>query len=100
MDLARAETTPATDRLARALVAAIQGADLRMHRHPWQQAAFSVLKSAAVPSVLLEVGFLSSDQDRARLRDADWRDRMVQALIGGLDAWVAEEAAQSALRRR
>lgn len=100
MQLARTETAPATNRLARALVGAIQGAELRMHSHPWQQAAFSVLKSATVPSVLLEVGFLSSDHDRARLRDPDWRARMVQALIDGLDAWVAEEAAQRQLRRR
>lgn len=100
MDLARTETAPATERLARALVAAIQGADLRMHRHPWQHAAFSVLKSASVPSALLEVGFLSNDRDRARLMDAEWRGQMVGALILGLDGWVAEEATQSALRRR
>ena len=93
MAMARTETRPVTDRLARALVGAIRGADLRMHRHPWQQAAFSVLKSPSVPSVLLEVGFLSSDRDRARLRDRQWRGRMIAALIGGLDAWVEGEAA-------
>lgn len=100
MSLARTETAPATDRLARALVASIQGADIRMHRHPWQHAAFSVLKSASVPSVLLEVGFLSNDRDRAYLVDGAWRARMVAALIDGLDVWVVEEAAQTALRRR
>jgi len=98
MELARAETAPATERLARALVGAIRGAELRMHRHPWQQAAFSVLKSPSVPSVLLEVGFLSSDRDRARLGDRRWRAQMVQALIAGLDAWVADEATRAALR--
>jgi len=100
MSLARTETTPATERLARALVTSIQGARLPMHRHPWQHAAFSVLKSATVPSALLEVGFLSNDRDRARLTNPEWRAQMVQALITGLDAWVAEEATQSALRRR
>ncbi|WP_127104083.1 N-acetylmuramoyl-L-alanine amidase family protein [Pararhodobacter zhoushanensis] len=100
MDLARAETGPATDRLARALVGAIRGADLRMHRHPWQQAAFSVLKSPSVPSALLEIGFLSSDRDRERLRDRAWRTSMEQALVGGLDAWVEAEVAQQALRLR
>ncbi|MFN4099782.1 MAG: N-acetylmuramoyl-L-alanine amidase [Pararhodobacter sp.] len=100
MDMARAETGPATERLARALVAAISGADLRMHRHPWQQAAFSVLKSPSVPSILLEIGFLSSASDRERLRDPAWRAQMEQALVAGLDAWVEGEAAQAALRRR
>lgn len=100
MDLARAETQPATDRLARALIASIQGADILMHRHPWQQAAFSVLKSPSVPSTLLEIGFLSSEADRARLGDRRWRGQMQRALIAGLDAWVEAEAAQQSLRRR
>jgi len=100
MSLARAETEPSTDRLARALVASIRGREMRMHRDPWQQAAFSVLKSPSVPSVLLEVGFLSNTTDRNRLRDRRWRAQMVQAVITGLDAWVAEEATLSALRRR
>ncbi len=100
MDIARAETQPATDALARALIAAIQGEGLRMHRHPWQQAAFSVLKSPSVPSILLEIGFLSSPRDRERLRDPAWRARMVQALVRGLEAWVQGEVAQHSLRRR
>lgn len=91
MDLARAQTMPATDQFARALVGAIQAADLRMHRHPWQQAAFSVLKSPTVPSILLEVGFLSSEHDRARLQDPEWRARMQQALLTGMDAWVVAQ---------
>ncbi|MCB1390897.1 MAG: N-acetylmuramoyl-L-alanine amidase [Rhodobacteraceae bacterium] len=100
MALARAETQPATDRLARALVAAIRGGEIRMHRHPWQQAAFSVLKSPSVPSALLEIGFLSSGADRSRLRDRDWRARLEAALLSGLDDWVTGEIAQSPLRRR
>lgn len=100
MDMARLQTAPATDRLARALVTAVQGADLRMHRHPWQQAAFSVLKSPTVPSALVELGFLSSERDRERLRDHRWRLRMIGALVAGLDAWVTEEATSRALQRR
>lgn len=93
MSLARARSTPATERLARSLVTAIQARDLRMHRDPWQQAAFSVLKSPSVPSVLLEVGFLSNEPDRNRLRDRRWRATMIQAVVNGLDGWVAGEAA-------
>ena len=100
MQLARQDTGPATDRLARDLVAAIRDADLRMHRHPWQQAAFSVLKSPSVPSALLEIGFLSSARDRTRLRDPRWRARMAQAILTGLDTWVQDEAAQHPLRLR
>ncbi len=100
MDMARVQTRPATDRLARALVGGIRDADLHMHRHPWQQAAFSVLKSPSVPSVLVELGFLSSDADRARLGDRRWRTQMERALIAALDTWVAGEVALQDLRLR
>ena len=100
MEMARVQTGPATDRLARALVGAIRASGLRMHRHPWQQAAFSVLKSPSVPSALLEVGFLSSPHDRGRIRDVRWRQQMEAALVRGLDDWVAGEVAQQGLRLR
>lgn len=93
MDMARTETAPRIDRLADALVGAIQGAELKMHRHPRQEAGFSVLKSPDIPSVLLEVGFLSSTRDLKRLLDPAWRARMVAAVVNGLGQWAAEDAA-------
>lgn len=98
MDMARTETAPRTERLARALEAAITAADLRMHRHPLQQAGFSVLKSPDIPSVLLELGFLSSARDMKRLGDKVWRAKMAQALLQALIAWSDEDRALRALR--
>lgn len=99
MDMARTETRPRTDRLAAALQGAIKGAGLRMHRRPHQKAGFSVLKSPDIPSVLVELGFLSSARDLKRLTDPAWRASMALALRDGLKAWAAEDAALSALRR-
>lgn len=98
IDMARTETTPRIDRLATALIGAIKAADLRTHRKPHQKAGFSVLKSPDIPSVLLEVGFMSSDSDLRRLTDPDWRARMADALVAGLAAWAEEDAAIRALR--
>ncbi len=95
MDMARAETQPRTAKLAKALVSAIKGADIRMHRHPHQEAAFAVLKSADIPSILLEVGFMSSDSDLAHLEDPQWRAGMARAILNGLKAWAAADAAQA-----
>lgn len=100
MDVARTETRPRTERLVGALTAAITAADLRMHRRPWQEAEFSVLKSADIPSVLIELGFLSSPRDRARLQDPEWRARMAGALAGALAAWRDDEATRAGLRRQ
>jgi N-acetylmuramoyl-L-alanine amidase len=99
MDMARTETAPRTARLSQALEVAIKAADLRMHRHPQQRAGFSVLKSPDIPSALVELGFLSSERDLARLKDADWRRAMAGALVAGLKAWAAEDAALAALRK-
>ncbi|MGL4319272.1 MAG: N-acetylmuramoyl-L-alanine amidase [Paracoccaceae bacterium] len=100
MDMARSETEPRTDRLALALETAIKGAELRMHRHPQQEAGFSVLKAPDIPSVLVELGFLSSDRDLARLQNKDWRSRMAEAMVTALQAWAAEDAAIAALRKQ
>ncbi|TGD45217.1 N-acetylmuramoyl-L-alanine amidase [Pseudotabrizicola sediminis] len=99
MDMARTETGPRIERLTLALEDAIKAAGLRMHRHPRQTAGFSVLKSPDIPSVLVELGFMSSAQDLARLTDPDWRATMALALRDGLKAWAAQDAALSALRR-
>uniref|UniRef100_UPI001CD757DB N-acetylmuramoyl-L-alanine amidase family protein n=1 Tax=Xinfangfangia pollutisoli TaxID=2865960 RepID=UPI001CD757DB len=99
MDMARAETEPRTARLALALEAAIKAEGLRMHRHPRQEAGFSVLKSPDLPSVLLELGFLSSARDMKRLNDAEWRAKMAQALRQALLAWADEDRALRALRK-
>ena len=97
MDMARTETRPRTDRLADSLVTAIKGAGIKMHRRPRQEGAFSVLKSPDIPAVLLELGFLSSAGDMARLSDTEWRQGMAQAIRDGLKAWSVEDAARAAL---
>lgn len=100
MDIARTETRPVTDRLTATLLDAIQAEGLATHRRPQQEAAFSVLKAPDIPSILLEVGFMSSPRDLANLQDADWRARMIGALMNGLLTWVDEEAQRAVLRRR
>lgn len=93
MDMARTETTPRTDRLAKALVGAIKAAKIRMHRRPHQSGGFSVLKSPDIPAALLEVGFLSSDRDFKRLADPDWRLKLAEAILQALGTWAGEDAA-------
>lgn len=99
MDMARTETQPRTDRLALKLRESIAGSGLKMHRHPIQQASFSVLKSPDIPSILLELGFLSSASDLERLIDGEWRATMAAAIRDALRTWAAEDAAISALRK-
>ncbi len=100
IDLARRDTQPRSVRLSQVLAGAIKGAGLHMHKRPVQGANFSVLKSPDIPSVLVELGFLSSPADRARLKDPDWRARMAAALTKGVETWAQADAAEAKLLRQ
>ena len=100
MDMARTETAPRTDKLAAALVQAMRAENLALHKTPRRGAAFSVLKAPDIPSVLLELGYMSSPPDLARLTDPKWRARMAAALVAGLSGWAAQDAAEAALLRQ
>lgn len=100
MDLARLETAPRSERLAQHLVAAIQAAGGQTHKRPHQRAGFTVLKAPDIPSVLIELGFLSSTRDRANLLDDTWRAATVASIRAGLQMWVVQDAAEAQLLRR
>ncbi|WP_373049737.1 N-acetylmuramoyl-L-alanine amidase [Thalassovita aquimarina] len=100
MDLARQETRPRTERLAQSMVAGIKEAGLAMNHRPVRRAAFSVLKAADIPSVLLEVGFLSNPRDMENLSNKQWRIAMAAGIRDALRAWAAEDAALAKLVRQ
>lgn len=74
-----------------ALVAALGLAEAGLSRYPRQSAAFVVLGAPDLPSVLLELGFLSSPEDRASLAAPAWRLRAAEAVRRGLRDWAAAE---------
>ena len=100
LDLARQETEPRSSALAQLLVAGMTQAGGPMNRRPARKAGFSVLKSADIPSVLIEVGFLSSKRDLANLRDPVWRGVMVNAMADAILAWRDTDAARKPLIRQ
>ncbi len=100
LDLARQENEPRSAALAQKLVAGMTEAGGPMNRRPLRKAGFSVLKSADIPSVLVEVGFLSSKRDLANLRDPIWRAVMVNAMADGILAWRDSDEARKPLIRQ
>ncbi|MEL6335281.1 MAG: N-acetylmuramoyl-L-alanine amidase [Pseudomonadota bacterium] len=55
----------------------------RPHRH----GNFRVLRTADVPAVLIELGFLSSAADRERLDDRRWQARLATEMAASIDRW-------------
>lgn len=100
LDLARQETEPRSAELAQVLVEGMARSGGPMNRRPLRKAGFSVLKSADIPSVLVEVGFLSSERDLKNLRDPVWRSVMINAMADAILAWRDQDAARAPLVRQ
>jgi N-acetylmuramoyl-L-alanine amidase len=62
----------------------------KVHGRQVHQAAFMVLKSPDVPSVLVETGFISNPDDERNLRDADHQERLARAVAAGLRRYFTE----------
>jgi len=100
MDLARLETAPQSLRLADALVAGLQASGAALNGRPRREGPLAVLNAADFPSVLVEVGFLSSQQDRDRLTSPRGRAPIVAGILAALQTWAADEAARKTLNRQ
>lgn len=99
LDLARQETQPRSDALAAALVDGMRAQGRPVNNRPLRSAGFSVLKSADIPSVLVEIGFLSSKRDLKNLVDPEWRAKAARGILNGLIAWRAQDDSRRALVR-
>lgn len=84
LDLARRETMNFSNAFARNLVEEF-GERVLLHRIPLQEAGFRVLMAPDIPSVLVEVGFLSNREDDRLLNSTDWRDRATDSVVAAVD---------------
>lgn len=89
IDLAQRETKNSSVKFAQALVPELQhagGVTQRSHRF----AGFMVLKAPDVPSVLIEVGYLSSTHDESEMKTRRWRSNMASAINQAVDAYFKQ----------
>ena len=66
-----------------------------LHTRKIRSAGFRVLKSPDVPSVLLELGFLSNPDDEKLLTSDSWRDRTAEAVVKSIDTYFAKRVARA-----
>lgn len=92
IDLAQRETQNRSTVFARSVVGEMSAAEL--HRKSLKSAGFRVLKSPDVPSVLLELGFLSNPDDEKRLTSEAWRGAMAEKVEAAIDAYFAKRVAR------
>ena len=89
-DLTRQETRAYSHVFARTLVNYWKVAG-RLNKNPQRAAGFVVLKAPDVPSVLLELGYLSSPQDSAQLTSETWREAATGRMAEAILAYFADQ---------
>jgi len=95
IDLAQRATNNQSARMARGLVEEFRQAGVRIISKPHRQAGFRVLKSPDVPSILVELGYLSNDDDERLLVDPDAREKTILAIVRALDRYFETVTARS-----
>jgi N-acetylmuramoyl-L-alanine amidase len=92
IDLVQRETRTFSNRFARLLMGEMKNT-AKMHKHPLKSAGFRVLKAPDVPSVLVELGYVSNKADMENLVSEGWRTRIVGSMAKAVDIFLAKKLA-------
>jgi N-acetylmuramoyl-L-alanine amidase len=94
-DLMQRETRGLSQHFARKLTGEV-GSFMRLNVNPHRQAGFVVLRAPDVPSILVELGYLSSKKDIDLLTSDAWRDKSTAAMAQAIDRFFALKPAERA----
>jgi len=99
LNLAQRETKSYSVHLAKSLVAGMRKV-ARMHKNPIKSAGFKVLKAPDVPSVLIELGYVSNESDLKQLTSGTWQAKTAGAIAQSVDAFSAPGGGSNGWRVR
>jgi N-acetylmuramoyl-L-alanine amidase len=74
-------------------VGELKSASAPLHKRPLKSAGFVVLKSPDVPSVLVELGYMSTRDDLNHLKSPDWRARTAAAMAEAVNTFFMRRLA-------
>lgn len=89
IDLAQRETINKSSEFAEILMGELSQ-DVRMLQNTHRFAGFAVLKAPDIPSVLVELGFLSNKTDERLLKTRDFQNKVVRGIIRGVDSFFEQ----------
>ena len=92
IDLAQRETKIFSVQFASKLVGTMKQTT-RLHKDPLKSAGFRVLRAPDIPSVLVELGYVSNKEDLQSLSSDSWRDRTANAMASAIDGYVSAHLA-------
>lgn len=88
LDLSQTATIHDSIRMGKAVLGRIAKINT-LHSKYVEQAAFAVLKSPDIPSILVETAFISNPEEESRLNDDGYQDKLVSAILSGVKSYVA-----------
>lgn len=88
VDLVRRETQSFSMVFARTLAGKLSE-HIELIKNPVRSAGFRVLKAPDVPSVLVELGYLSNPADEAQLNNPDWRAKAVEGIADAISLFLS-----------
>lgn len=88
LDLSQTATIHDSIRLGKGVLGRIAKINT-LHSKYVEQAAFAVLKSPDIPSILVETAFISNPEEEARLNDDAYQDKLVNAILMGVKSYIA-----------
>jgi len=97
IDLAQRETKTFSVQFAHKLVSDMKDT-IRLHKEPIKSAGFRVLRAPDVPSVLVELGYVSNKQDLQSLMSDTWRDRAADSIARAIDGYFSTHVAGGRIR--
>lgn len=101
LDLAHRETKTFSHAFARLLVGEMKST-VRLHKKPLKSAGFVVLKAPDVPSVLIELGYMTNKQDLKLLTSEAWRAKAALTMAKAVEQFFRTRlaGAEAAAGRR
>ena len=90
LSLSQTATVQMSLRLGRAIIHSMDSVT-RLHHATVEQAAFVVLKSPDIPSLLIETGFISNPAEAARLRSARYQERLALSISRGVTRYFSQQ---------
>lgn len=97
IDLAQRETKTFSMQFAQQLVRELKNS-ARLHKNPLRSAGFRVLRAPDVPSVLVELGYVSSKGDLKLLTSEAWRSRVTDSLVRAVHTYFSTQIAVKSKR--
>ncbi len=92
LDLAHRETKTFSHAFARLLVGEMKNS-VRLHKKPLKSAGFVVLKAPDVPSVLIELGYMTNRQDLKLLTSEAWRAKAAGTMVQAVEQFFRTRVA-------